>query len=205
MTYLKQTLLTLGFAFFALSTFAQDDFSARKKGTFLTNGSINIHHTTRNIELNDNNDKSDTFTVNINPKIGYFIIDDLAIGLDLTLISNNETQSSEFGDIETKTTGFGIGPFARYYFANGFFGEALVGLGSTKVKSTSGLLGEREIKSSTFGFRVGAGYSFLLGDHVAIEPTVNYSWEDINPKDAPSDYKETLSSIFLGIGISAYF
>lgn len=201
----KRSFLTLAITLLSFSGFAQESFSAKAKGTFLANGSINIYSTTRKIEVNNNDDKADAFTINVTPKVGYFVMDNLAVGLDLIIISNKETQSDEFGEIETTTTGFGIGPFARYYFDNGLFGEALVGIGSTKTKTDGGLFGNNELKSSTFGFRIGAGYSFFLGEHVAIEPTVNYSWEDINPDGASSDYKESISSIFLGIGISAYF
>ena len=76
-------------------------------------------------------------------------------------------------------------------------------LNDKEFSVTVDILGEQ--KSSTFGFRIGAGYAFFLGDHVAIEPTLNYRWEDINPDGSSSDYTETISSIFLGIGISAYF
>lgn len=202
MKLLKQTFLTITALLAINMSFSQDDFSAKTKGTFLTNGSVFIFSTTR--KVNDN--KANNFQIDFAPRAAYFIMDNLSVGLELTITSNKETQEDGiFGDIESTTTGLGFGPFARYYFKNGFFTEALIGIGSQKTKTDGAVFGDNELKSSSFGFRVGAGYAFFLGEHVAIEPTINYSWEDINPKDAPSDYKETLSSIFLGIGISAYF
>lgn len=201
---MKKYLQILTVCFIALMTIemtAQEGFNPTAKGSFLINGTVNVFNTTRKV----NDDKADAFTIEVAPKAGYFVIENLAVGLELNIFSNSETQEDDiFGDIETKNTGFGIGPFARYYLDSGFFGEALVGLGSQKTTLESGS-GDAELKSSVFGFRIGAGYAFFLGDHVAIEPTVNYSWEDINPKDAPSGYKETLSSLFLAVGISAYF
>ncbi|MEQ3662980.1 MULTISPECIES: autotransporter outer membrane beta-barrel domain-containing protein [unclassified Olleya] len=199
-----KTLSILPLIILSLNCQAQDVFQAKTKGTFLTNGSILVYNTTR--KINDN--KATAFTTNITPKAGYFIADNLAIGLELSITTNKEKQEDEFfGDIETTTNGFAVLPFARYYLDNGIFAEAVVGFGSQKTSTESDFseLGTLETKASSFGFRVGVGYSFFLGDHVAIEPSINYSWEDINPEDAPSEYKETLSSIFLGIGLSAYF
>lgn len=167
MKFLKQIILTSVIALFTFTGHAQDGFSAKTKGTFFTNGSINIYNTTR--KIGDNN--ADAFTINVSPKAAYFIMDNLSVGLELTILSNKETQEDAIlGDKETTTSGFAIGPFARYYFNNGFFGEALVGLGSQKTTLDGGLLGNNELKSSTFGFRVGAGYAFFWVSMLLLNP-----------------------------------
>ena len=203
MKLLKQTILTLLIVTTTHSGYTQDGFLAKTKGTFLANGSIFLFNTTRNL----NDDKASTFEINFAPRAAYFIADNISVGLEFFIQSNKETQEDEiFGDIENKTSGIFIGPFGRYYFKNNLFAEALVGFGSQNIKSSGGIIGGTdENKSTSFGFRIGAGYTFFLGEHVAIEPTINYSRESFKPENAPSDFKDTLSSIFLGIGISAYF
>ncbi|WP_109851920.1 autotransporter outer membrane beta-barrel domain-containing protein [Aquimarina sp. AU58] len=197
----KVATLIVSFIFIVSSQAQDSGFDAKTKGSFIANGSVNVYFTTRK----RNDDKATAFTTRITPKVGYFVIDNLAVGLELGINTNKEKQDSDFGDIETTTNGFGIGPFARYYLENNIYFEGLIGIASSKTTSNGGLLGSTDIKSNIFGFRVGAGYAFFLGNHVAIEPSVSYSWEDVNPKGAPSGYKESLSSIFLGIGISAFF
>ena len=198
MTYLKQTILTLAMALISVSSFAQDDFSAKTKGTYFVNGSIFLD--SRTDKINDN--KTTSFTTAIGPKAGYFIMDNLAIGLEANIQTSKSTsEDAVFGDIEVTSNALAALAFGRYYLDNGLFGEVAVGFGSQKTES--GLLGEQ--KASIFGFHIGAGYAFFLGEHVAIEPTLNSRWEDVNPDGAPSNYEETISSIFLGIGISAYF
>ena len=199
---MKNSITLIALLFLMLNVNAQDGgFSAKTQGTYFANGSVDIFSTTRNI--NDN--KSDAFTIQFMPRAGYFVMDRLAVGLGLVVSSNKESTDTGFGELETTVTGFGIAPLARYYFDNNIFGEAAIGIGSTKSKTEGGGFGDTEIKSNTFGFRIGAGYAFFLGSHIAIEPSLNYSWEDINPEDAPSGYDESLSSIFLNVGITAFF
>ena len=58
-------------------------------------------------------DGSET-TIRLAPNIGYFIADDLAIGLSL----NIENISPLVGD---SGTNFGLGPFVRFYFVDAIF------------------------------------------------------------------------------------
>ncbi len=96
-------------------------------------------------------------------------------------------------------------PLARYYYKN-FYGEFAFGIASQKKTIKNSLLGdETEFKALNYGARIGVGYAFHLNQSVAIELSINYSFEKINPKNAPSAYKESLSNIFLGIGITAFF
>lgn len=53
------------------------------------------------------------FYVNLSPKIGYFLIDNLAIGLDLGV--GFTFFNSESGDNNNSTTSLSAGPFVRYY------------------------------------------------------------------------------------------
>lgn len=55
------------------------------------------------------------------PKVGYFVIDKLALGLGISYINQKyetKTISGIFGDGAYKSYSFYVGPFARYYFLN---------------------------------------------------------------------------------------
>ena len=115
-------------------------------------------------------------TIDVSPNLGYFIADDLAIGLALTLNSTSiEDESS---------TLFGLGPFVRFYFADAIFAQAGVNLG----------LGDAEFTE----FNVGVGYSWFVDNSVAIEPMLFY--RSVGVDDPGVD-----SSIFgLSIGVQAF-
>ena|SRR5688572_14103348 len=118
-------------------------------------------------------DESNT-TLFLNPNLGYFIADDLAIGLNLNLTSANEV------------TTFGLGPFVRFYFADAIFAQAGVDLG----------LGDDEFTA----FHVGVGYSWFVDNSVAIEPTLFYRSHGVDLPDDLGDF----SVIGLSIGIQAF-
>lgn len=201
---MKKVITIFVLVFMANLVLAQEsDFNAKTKGGYFANGSASIFSTKNKV----GEDSSNSFSIDFTPRAGYFISDNLAVGLGLVLSSNKETTDGLFGEQDVTTTGFGINPLARYYFENNLFGEAAVGIGFSKTsfegESLPGL--DSDITSNSYGFRIGAGYALFLGNHIAIEPSINYSWEDINPKDAPADFKQSLSSIFLNIGITAFF
>ncbi len=201
---MKTVLTIFALVFISSLTQAQEaDFNAKTKGSYFANGSASIYSTTNKV----GDDSSNSFSIDFMPRAGYFISDNLAVGLGLVVSSNKETRDDLFGEQEITTTGFGITPLARYYFENNLFAEAAIGIGFTKTSFGGDTLPglDSDMKSNSFGFRIGAGYALFLGDHIAVEPSINYSWEDINPEDAPSDYKQSLSSIFLNIGITGFF
>lgn len=197
-----KTLFTTALAILiGWSAFAQEDFSAMAQGNYLVNGSLFINSTSSKTKLDgETRDDSKTFEVRASPRAGYFVIDNLAVGLDLFLQSSNTSFEDIEGDV--KNNSFSVGPFGRYYFGNGFFAEGTVGIGSS---TTSSAFFPDDIKSSVFGWRVGGGYALFLGEHIAVEPTIFYSRESQKAKDAPDNApKNILSSIFLGVGFTAY-
>ncbi|WP_161555234.1 outer membrane beta-barrel protein [Dokdonia sinensis] len=198
---MKTLLITTIAICLGWSAFAQEDFNATAQGNYLVNGSLFINSTTSKTKLDgEARDDSKTFEVRASPRAGYFVIDNLAVGLDLFVQSSKTT--FEGADTEVKKNGFSVGPFGRYYFGNGFFAEGTVGIGSS---TTSSAFLPEDIKSSIFGWRVGGGYALFLGEHIALEPTIFYSRESQKAKDAPDNApKNIVSSIFLGVGFTAY-
>ena len=122
-------------------------------------------------------DESSTW-ITFQPNLGYFIADDLAIGLSLNLTSFSPAGSDE------SSTDFGLGPFVRFYFVENIFAQAGVNLG----------LGDAEFTE----FQVGVGYSWFLNDGVAIEPMLFY-----NSHSVDGDIGD-FSTFGLLIGIQAF-
>ena len=119
-----------------------------------------------------------TNTLNFDVKAGYFLMDNLAAGLDFGYFN------SKTGDAEAGLTNIGL--FARYYFNGTFYAGA--GFTSTSVKDGD----------SGSWINLEAGYPVWMGDNVALEPSLNYSI-------GGGDLYEDVSSFGLNVGFSLYF
>ncbi len=134
----------------------------------------------------DGVDESQTI-INITPNLGYYIMDDLAIGARVNFLS-----VSFDGDTDSN---FGFGPYARYYITNPIFLQAGIDFEAAALDLNSLLNDEG---SSTLHFMV--GYSWFLNNSIAIEPALYYDIyngdEDINDAD--------YSRFGLNIGVQAF-
>ncbi|MDX1686049.1 MAG: outer membrane beta-barrel protein [Saprospiraceae bacterium] len=110
---------------------------------------------------------SDLLDDNINtfvfaPSVGYFVIDNLGVGLgvDFTSVSiDGESESSTF-----------LTPAVRYYVFDAIFGQVSYRLATDDEDPNE--LG------------IGAGYSFFVNNAVAIEPMIRYSLISRDDDDA---------------------
>jgi hypothetical protein len=123
-------------------------------------GSFSSYHTD-NINGNTITTISSS-VINLNPGAGYFIIDNLAVGADLTV--------SFFKQTENRYYVLGIGPFAKYYFENGIFAKA-----ETNFTILHGLGGNNS-RQRGYSIAPGVGYAWFLNQKVSLEPAVVYSF-----------------------------
>lgn len=117
---------------------------------------------------------------------GYFIMDNLAAGLNVGL------SSSKQGDL--KATSTLIGPFARYYVNGTFFLGATYSIASSKVDVPG--FGETKTNFNVLAFE--AGYPIWIVDNVAIEPSLNYGM-------ASGDDITNFNTFGLNVGFTLYF
>ncbi len=137
------------------------------QGTLSLGGSVGI---TTNKDENDGEDVTRS-TFEFSPSVGYFVIDHLMVGLDLSISSTKEDDG--FGGDDKQTT-FGIGPFARYYVPLGegkfmFTGEAGFGFAAVKDKPD----GQDETKGSAVNFYVAPGFTFFPTEKWGFDLQVN--------------------------------
>lgn len=109
--------------------------------------------------------ESENFNINFMPRAGYFISDGIAIGLGIDL----GFSTVKNGD---NIWGYGIKPFARYYFPEGasatgrFFGQVDLGV-------TGGSEGTAD---TSFAFGINGGYAHFISRNVALEVTAGYNY-----------------------------
>ncbi len=150
-------------------------------------------------------------TGRISPQIGYFIADNLAIGLNLSYVAQKSIYESEvtfnstttkLTDTETNST-MTFGPFVRYYKPVGeraaFFGQAGVGFGSTKYKSEDQRLispgtvetNSFDIKYSQLSAGISPGFTFFPTDNFGLEVMLGgLGWNRTQKKDLKDNEKK---------------
>jgi outer membrane protein len=153
-------------------------------------------------------ESSKTTHFGFRPKAGYFIIDNLPVGLNLS-ISTYKTKSIG-SDNESVSTDITFGPFARYYIKLDKLmpmAELYMSFGASKSKSTySGSTSEKKYGVVEYG--IGAGASYFITDQIAFDMLIGYSSDKYNLKSetSPGGVKsmsaEDSSDKYTGIGIN---
>jgi outer membrane protein len=126
------------------------------------------------------NDQDDSETnISLNARAGYFLIDNLAAGLDISF------ENSSFGDASSSQVL--VGPYVRYFLPMKVFAEANFGFGSAKSEIDFGApIGTVEVKTGVTAIGLGVGYAAFLNDHVSIEPMVRYVMTSQKPEEGDS-------------------
>ena len=182
-TSMKQNIiLALITIMLSLPTFAQT-----KKGDFMVGGSAYFGVPQPN--------KYQTFSGNIRPDIGLFVINNLALGVDMSVgffkstYSGNYTQHNQY---------LNIGPFARYYFDAG---EKIKVIIETQLGYTWYKTRFYNIKDSNHSryWGMGTGIGYFVTNNVAIEALINYYSDDL--KDETNSNMTGQYSFDIGIQV----
>jgi hypothetical protein len=145
--------------------------------------------------------------LNLLPRGGYFVIDKLAVGLNVILSTWSE-KSSDGEDKESSTT-IGIGPFVRYYYPLEKFYpfiEIDASIGSHHDKYQSEYYDD-ESKSGLFSFGAGVGAAKPLGDRVTLDALLGYNhvaWKDKGEGEEDGDTQKS-GGIGLIVGFTVFF
>lgn len=129
-------------------------------------------------------------SINLLPKFGYFIEDNFALGIDLSLFYSIYKSGGK-----TKQTMFSAGPFARYYVpskkvrpfieVNGSFGFA-----TSKYEYEDG--DTSEDKASIMSFGGGIGIAVPINDKVTFDVMAGYTSLTYKDKDDNEDNDRTV-------------
>lgn len=158
------------------------------KGSWMIGGTGNItSYENKNIQNgNDVGDKGNT--ISIAPNIGYFFINNLALGTtgSLSFTNSNRYESHNYG----------FGPFIRYYFLKedkriNFFAHANYTFGEYKSGSTI---------TGSNGYRVKAGPVIFFNKNVGMEITLDYNSSKIKVSE-PNSSSYNAFQVSLGFQI----
>ena len=150
-------------------------------------------------------DVTSVTSINIQPKFGYFITNNFALGLDLSLGSS--TIRPQSGGKNTSTS-FVVGPFVRYYISGSkimpFF-ELNSQFGSSSYNSD--YMGSSSSSTSSLrSFGGGAGLAVKVGEKVTFDMMAVYnSWSEKAKENNPNNNRIVQGTLAFKFGFAILF
>ena len=174
---MKKLIPTLLFSLLFVSAYAQNQEIDENPYGFLQN-ELFIEGNIQYSSIDNQTAESKESFLGINTKIGYFIFDDLAVGLQGTYSMKNLTTKPETGGTrEVETTALAPGIFARYYFLQlgkrfNTYGELGGNYGKTKSFTEEDGKRNNEITTKTIDADLSLGINYFVNDSIIISFTL---------------------------------
>jgi hypothetical protein len=183
---MKTIKLNLLFTLF-LSTISNAQIT---KGNWMMGGQFSFSYRNEKIinnngDLNFSTDNVDLFQILIEPRIGYFLKDKIAIGLKIGFENTFTNQLP----ISIENSQFSFSPYIRYYFLNIDSNYNLF-IEPSYYRYTYRPLGNNE------GYGLSIGYVYFLNSSVGIESMINYQNRKSNQLN--------VNSLLIGLGFQIH-
>ncbi|HCT30809.1 MAG TPA: hypothetical protein DIW31_08750 [Bacteroidales bacterium] len=197
------------FLYFLIMACSINLFSQEKQKKYLIGGSVGFSFKNEESEMDGlSTNKYNQFASYLSPTFGYFVNNNLAIGLELTY-SISRINYKESGMDYYNNERILASPFIRYYVTQYLFlkGQGYFGKAKTKYKATffepiEGIEATEIIKneSKTLGFSVGMGGSVKVAENIFLEPMVSY----IHLRDKSDSYvsKSIENEVVFSLGLT---
>jgi hypothetical protein len=138
------------------------------KGTrFIKGGELSISSDRRTYKHDQDSYRYKSSSMSISSGVGYFIMNNLSVGIDLRYSSAKVLLSGYYYVDEVSGSDFSFGPFVRYYLGGKVF------LGS----------GYQHSLSNKDDFPIEFGGAIFLKDRISIEPTIKLFRPFISDED----------------------
>jgi hypothetical protein len=183
---------------------------AMDQGNFMVGSAIGFSTANSTITENDVDDEGiEAQQFSLAPGIGYFVIDNLALGLgaDWTLSNVKEPNSDETDDSDLL-----FGPFVRYYIPIGdnvaAFAVVDFGFGNSSNTFTFGEE-TRKINTNVFAMGVGPGLTVYTRGGFGIEAILKYNYAqsefDTEINNQNTSVKTKTNQFAISLGMQYYF
>lgn len=155
--------------------------------------------------LSEDGPKASTFS--ITPSVGYFVMDKLAVGIDLGYTTN----TTKYEGSKSTVSSFSVMPNATYYFANGsklvpFLGA---GIGYASIKNSEsvdfmGISGDDSTTTDGLAWKVKGGVTYMATQSLGINLGVSYDQFSNKETYYNVDVRSNVNTFGVNVGFS-YF
>ncbi len=177
-----------------------------KSNSFFAGGSLSISGGKDKIKDGGSSTVNSSYTFfNLNPKVGYFLSDKLAVGVQtegairVTKFPNNTNHT------KSTYTGFDFSPYLRYYIINqkfGLFGEASMGFGISTYKDFYQYSSTVKTTGQGFSMGVSPGIYYSISDHIMLESMLGWIGFDSSTQKYDDGSRDVNSSFGLELNSS---
>lgn len=181
------------------------------KGNWVVSGSTNIAFSNASSKIKFDGNSVDGPKINtfmVTPSVGYFVTDNIAVGMDLSFIS--VTQKDNDGDKSTNNT-VSVMPTGTYYFKGATnvvpYAGAGVGYASVTNKYTSGN-SDVKLTSDGLAWKAKGGIVYLLTPSIGLDFGLSYhafsTKQDIDYGVGSMKVTENTNTFGVNAGISVF-
>ncbi len=201
---MKKLLLAGAVALFGLSN------AQMTKGDWVISGDtgMGFNNVTSTVKVgSESTDGPKTNTFSVSPSVGYFVIDRLAVGIELGYMS----ATTKYEGMKSKTSTFAVMPTATYYFTNSsklvpFLGA---GIGYASVKNSGeasfmGMSASTENTTDGLAWKVKGGVTYMATQSLGINLGVSYDQFSNKETVMNTDVKTNVKTFGVNVGFS-YF
>lgn len=202
----KITLLSLLFLLLQWSAFGQ----TLDKGNFMVGSTVGFSTAKSKVTSGPRNDDGLSATqINVAPSIGYFILDNFAVGVGADFTLNSVTEPSQD---KTEDSDVLFGPFARYYFQTSdnvaFFLMGNFGFGNSTDDQV--INDEKQsIHTNIIAVGAGPGLTIYSKGGFAIEALLKYNYAkskfDTEIAGVKTSNTTSTNQFALSLGLQYYF
>ena len=196
---------------FLAATFVYSLQAQTGAGSIIVGGStsFSINHNSMKTKSDDTDtDPTKTNSFSISPQAGYFIIDNLAVGVSLPI---SLSASKDPNDNKERNSSIAFVPFGRYYIPSPSdlinpFAQIGIGIGSNKRKVMPETGDSSTQTFRVFQWHIGAGGSIFFNERVAGDIMFYYAYESRKAKEDNDANLRTINGNFgISGGISVFF
>lgn len=177
------------------------------QGRLIIGGETQLNFNSKESEVKSNGSPEDlgnTTRIGLSPKVGYFIADGFAVGIEVPLESisyPNQSNTSNF--YLKKEKSFAVTPFIRGYIGQNNikpFLEFKAGFGK-RTQYAKGPWEDVELNINTFQYAFSGGMAVFLNKYVAVEFGFGYSQITSKYEEINGGHEVTDSNIDMGVGL----
>ena len=198
----RKIALFLLMAFFALSILQ----AQTEKGRFIVGAASSAEVSNTKGGLSTSSSSSFT-TISIKPEVGYFIMDDLSVGISVSVSGNSSGTGNAYADVLSEF---------RYFFKGTNFRPFVKANAGYKYQDFWGLFGQNAPVADVHGFAFGGGVggAFFVRNNVSIDLGLHYLYSNLKrvsaiytasgPQKEDNPLKAKMNEVKVFIGFSVY-
>lgn len=178
---------------------AQVTYGQTGKGSWLLGGDLSYSSYESRLSQGGMNIKSTNLSYYVQPRVGYFVYDRFAVGVDLEIGWNTSTIDNGLQKTETRANNNFVSAFARYFFYKHMFVQGSYGAGNNNADSS---LPASNREFSGTKWTLGFGYAIFLRKSSALELSLSSRTSILTDKSG--QLTSTVDELLVGLGLQIY-